>query len=394
MRLWDARAGRSVRRISTVFGEDPVAAVCWAGDAFFAAAGSTVHEFDLRGASTPILVTSATHSHALARDEVNVLLAVEGDTSPVGDGAPFDGRPGGCTGLRRPLLVAGDDTGDVVVVDVAARTQWRRLKGRHDGFCSSVTAPPRHSLPEGSPPVLVSGGLDATLAYWDASVARSRMAVSIVPMEDDGAAASASGAQLLNPPLVHCVAFNRDGSVLAAALGDATVAFYKAQHSGRDGARPLAQLGRIGGCHAAAVTRVVWPTFGDATSLVSCANDGTVLVWNTAAALAGAAAAQAEAEAAAAATGTSGSGKRRRRRRKGKAKRAGESASAGTGDGRTGDDAAARDEASAGAGKGETIRLKIAHGSNPNWLATTSILGGTVAVADTSNDVTLYSGVL
>lgn len=484
VRLWDLRTSRAVRRIGgkATFGAT-VTSVAWqpptptpapatadtgtggdvggggkeadvtvaAADAsggeghceslLFASAGSSVFAFDLR--SDAVILTAADHRYDCFRDEVNQVVPLW---------APAEGTSGGAAAVEadakrgpRPLVAACDDSGDVTVLDVTKQAQYRRLKGRHDGMCTSVAVPPPAVAAAFDPdPVLVSGGMDQCIVYWDVRLARSRQRLVVMPgAADDGTGTgtgvgSAGGAQLLNPPLVHSVAFSGDGALLAAGLGDATVAFYTAQHQagGSGGRRPLTLLARVGGYHSAAVSQVLFPPFAGARAgedLVSndrvftAANDGTVLLWNVAEVLAVAAAAGAGAapeEEDAAGSGSAGGHRGRRRRRKRRGKRGGggsesgggggdgdggggDSVAEGGGDGDGGGDApkgtaSAEAPASdagtgprasgAGAGAG-AILLKIGHGRNPNWLAATAHGGGTLAVADTSNEVSLYAGV-
>ncbi|CAJ1451484.1 unnamed protein product, partial [Effrenium voratum] len=108
---------------------------------------------------------------------------------------------------------------------------------------------------------LASGGLDASVVFWQQSGKGRKVPIAPDFSEDS---AAAGGAQLLNPPFVHSLAYFPDGS-LAAGLGDGTIALLEGSKEKK----------RLRG-HAAAVAQVVCTPAG----LISAGNDLQVMLWS------------------------------------------------------------------------------------------------------------------
>ena len=99
--------------------------------------------------STPLVLQmgsadACTHRFAFSRDEVNQVAI-----NPKGT-----------------LLAAADDAGEIAVIDLAAGTLRRTLRGGHSNICSAAV------FRENSPWELLSGGLDAEVVRWDFSGGR------------------------------------------------------------------------------------------------------------------------------------------------------------------------------------------------------------------------------
>lgn len=116
-------------------------------------------------------------------------------------------------------LVAGDDAGDIKVVDLAGCKLFKGIRTAHSNICSVVAVRP------GKPWHLVSGGLDLQLKLWDYSRGRCVQAVTMQ------CAAEAAEKQVFNPPLIHSISLGSSAdsqvSLVAAARGDGAVALYR-----------------------------------------------------------------------------------------------------------------------------------------------------------------------
>jgi len=159
------------------------------------------------------------------------------------------------------LVAVAEDSGEVQLLSLATWTRERTFGGKrgHDNICSSVASRPGRTWG------VASGGMDAAVVLWSRG-GKGRV-VRMQPDVDDGSATSTGGAQLLNPPFVHSVAYSRDGRTLAAGLGDGTVALLDADSG--------AQRQRLRGGHAAAVAQVLYTPCG----LFSAGNDLQICQW-------------------------------------------------------------------------------------------------------------------
>ncbi len=138
--------------------------------------------------------------------------------------------------------------------------------------------------------------------------------MTISPYETSGSGDSGgdSGKQLCNPPYIHSLSWSASGKLLAAGIGDGSVAIYRVE-----GNKTLAAIGRLGrdtedGCntsnnhgdledeetragHGSAVASVRFANFGggrrrggggvvndeeDDRLLLSAGNDGTIIFWD------------------------------------------------------------------------------------------------------------------
>ena len=319
-----------MRRLGGVFGGAPVNSVCFCaggggggGDdssgrcsdehLVLAAAEERVYTFDLRADGSPIMLNEAVRESAHNSEEVNqvVVCNQQGDDAEAelggsagssgggsgGGGFGSAGSASGCGGGARFLAV--DDDGSAVVVCAANGELLTRLEGAHENIAMAG------AFVGGGFGEALTGGLDASLALWDAESGEllHQMQVALPDPGDpavvtaerahhagagggemsaeDGAAASASSSQLFNPPLVHGLAVAPDGATVAAALGDSTVAILDVCEG------EVTQNWRLVATHSAPVAHVHFARFdvpcataGD--TLVSAGNDGVVVLWNVA----------------------------------------------------------------------------------------------------------------
>ncbi|KXZ55654.1 hypothetical protein GPECTOR_2g1204 [Gonium pectorale] len=166
------------------------------GASVFAAAGSLIHQVDLRAGSV-------VQTYGGSSEEVNGL-----SISP-----------------RGAHLAAADDAGEVQVYDLAAGRQFKGIRNVHRSICSSV------AFRAHKPWDLLSGGLDSTVAKYDFSRPKciDRWDMNAIVGEGSaGGGGGGGGGQIFNPPFVHQIATppadeRPTCQWLAAARGDGAV---------------------------------------------------------------------------------------------------------------------------------------------------------------------------
>ncbi|KAG2453842.1 hypothetical protein HYH02_002049 [Chlamydomonas schloesseri] len=193
------------------------------GDAIgglFAAAGSLVHQIDVRAPG------SVVQTYDSAREEVNGLAV----------------------NCRGTYLAAGDDGGEVQVYDLAAGKQYKGIRNVHRSICSSV------AFRAHKPWDLLSGGLDSSVAKYDFSRPKCIDRWDMAALAAQPGAGGGGGGQIFNPPFVHQVAVPageaRPGcGWLAAARGDGAVVVLDADVSSAVSASsgPTSVLAAAGG---------------------------------------------------------------------------------------------------------------------------------------------------
>lgn len=187
MCLWDLAEGRLCSEFKVAGGEVaqvPGVAALAASPAdanlMFAAAGSSLMWLDVRQPGGVV------HSRSYHQEDVGCVLAL-----------PASARNTSGTSLGTSLLAAGDDSGQIKVIDVGSRSLVKSLRGGHSNIVSGLCSRPHR------PAELLSGGLDALVVSWDHARGKRQHAWDMGPLA--GASAAAAG-QLANPPLVHALA--------------------------------------------------------------------------------------------------------------------------------------------------------------------------------------------
>ena len=379
-RVWDSRSARSVRRLGGVFHGEPVNSACFCAAApieqisgsaehlVLAASGSTVATFDLRQPAVVLNEARAICSHN--EDEINQVVV-----------ATWAAEECSNTNAHTQAFVAVDDSCGGVIVDCDSGEMLARLAGAHENLVMATAFLPRHTGDEDEP-LVVTGACDASIAVWSVRTGQLRQQLHMVAADAEGhrvapggagpttggeGGASATGAQLFNPPLVHGLSLSPRGTMLAAALGDSSVAIFDVRRTsacvagGGNGAQYLTSRWRLPSAHAAAAASVHFARFrlapphsdtcdsytgaqGDATAgatLISAGNDGQIVLWHIPC----------------------------------------------TAEDHADDDVAADDTDAP-----PVVLDTIAHGLKPNWVATSSATGSRhLFVADTSNELSVYS---
>jgi len=171
------------------------------------------------------------------------------------------------TGRR---LAVADDTGTVSVLDLKTpKKKVTRLTGQHTNLCTAVKFRPKYSWD-----YLVSGGMDSLLVYWNASTGRPRTRVVHVESFADEDAATTTGLQCLNPPLVHAIDVTDHFYVVA--IGDTTIAVRSFDYQNPADPYKLRFVAHRGAvCQAKAVLE-----HETGLTLVSTSTDRTMALWD------------------------------------------------------------------------------------------------------------------
>ncbi|XAR59275.1 hypothetical protein NMG60_11015023 [Bertholletia excelsa] len=121
---------------------------------------------------------------------------------------------------RSSFLAAGDDGGDVKIIDINQHCLYKTLRAGHLSICSSVQFLPWRAWEA------ITGGFDSKLVMWDFSKGRPYKILDFGAPDPN---CGVSTGQSLNPAFVHAIAVpevdiaDRLGKVCALARGDGVV---------------------------------------------------------------------------------------------------------------------------------------------------------------------------
>mgnify|MGYP001265743644 CR=1 FL=1 len=305
----------------------------------FVASGQNIYQYDLRVPSVVMTSTEAVFGFKSRRkkreadEEINRVNC----------------HPDGT------LIVAGNDSGEVVVFDVKKLAQGLRPRYVHSNICTTV-----EWRPNASRHVFTSGALDCTVVGWDYDNKRKYGHIEMNSTEET------SSSQLFNPPFVHSLSYSHDGKIFAAAVGDGTVGVYDANTY----ESACVEDKRLEG-HSTVTCEVKFARFdmNGVYGLLSACQSESILLRRL---YSKEDSTKDEVSKTASKNSTSSSkrGKRRRRKKKNKNKKS--------------VPCVARMESE--------IMLRLNHGEKINALETTK--SGDVIVADTSSEIHIYTGLL
>ena len=211
----------------------------------YAAVGNKVYQHDLSHATTPILTYAEELQSSLltAEDEINqIILSPDGST-----------------------LAAADDTGHIQWLRLQDNNQQHQVCHAADALTTAIYFSPRTKH-------MVSGGTDCTIKLWSYNNSSSssssrppqlrRTVPPLTTKNDDNNT-------WCNPPMVHALAYNTTGDLIAAGLGDGSVGILQASS--------LTWMWHLEQAHGTSgVADVVWQ--GD-QRLWSAGNDGQIVQW-------------------------------------------------------------------------------------------------------------------
>ena len=161
------------------------------------------------------------------------------------------------------LMAHCDDSGSAYVSDLELGAVLQTLSGAHENICSCVAFDPDCDAQ------VATAGFDAAMILWDAVSCESVNTLQITA--DAGSdASSTSGTQMLNPPFVHSMDFSGRGEVCALGLGDGTAGFVDWES--------LSLYSRLP-AHAAVVAQVHFPKFAPDSHLLTVGNDEILALW-------------------------------------------------------------------------------------------------------------------
>ena len=129
------------------------------------------------------------------------------------------------------LICAGDDNGEIKVIDIENLCLYKTLTRQHNNICSTVRFNPR------KPWEIFSGGLDCQLIRWDFSRGRPLFVLDIQESDRKGGMndynEQTTGSYMVNPPMAHSIDVFGSIHSFACGLGDGSVSVYSALSSKR-----------------------------------------------------------------------------------------------------------------------------------------------------------------
>jgi len=244
--------------------------------------GSHVYGYDLRKATSPIVRTYEQDVSPILqnKDEINQIC--------------FERKRGLISKNKQTdkiHLATADDAGDIRITAVSSSFEPEDKESKTGCTILSHTdsrmdtIPPLVTCIEYRPRVkegveIVSGGTDCTVRLWDATKPRKPPISTFQISRDDEMGVN----QLCNPPIVHSVSWSSSGKLLACGLGDGSTLILSAE------GRKLYESYRLRDGHTGTVATVLFPSFGvskqslhiqaDDRLLFSAGNDGNILLWD------------------------------------------------------------------------------------------------------------------
>mmetsp|Transcript_11127 Transcript_11127/g.16880 ORF Transcript_11127/g.16880 Transcript_11127/m.16880 type:complete len:436 (-) Transcript_11127:83-1390(-) len=237
-----------------------------------------VYAYDLRQATSPIIVEPDNNLSDLVSEEINQMAFAT-------------------AGVNAYLVVADDDGyARVVALDNFGenRSQGNFKSSdnckalRHDTTSPNTLVTSVAFRPRSKTLDLAVAGTNCAVSLWD--VNRHRRPLSSFSIQRD----KEEGAnQVCNPPVVHSLSWSPSGRLLAAGLGDGSASIMALE------GRKLVESCRLRGGHDSSVSGVLFPQFGGTHSshvaaedrlVVTAGTDGTIMLWDIGSRTAGSAA--------------------------------------------------------------------------------------------------------
>lgn len=270
----------------------------------YASVGNCVYGYDLRKVSSPIITEPSVDLSDLleAPDDVNQIAF-----SPIRAPAPIliNNKKGGrkkSTNQKSTSVYSSpsihlatvDDGGTVRVTadwtfsgkHTGSGKQRRVLCHGEDVMVTSMAYAPRNvSNGSGKQQYLASGGTDCCIRIWDVALqAQQTKPVASIILSNTDTGAN----QVCNPPMVHSLNYSPSGRLLAAGLGDGSIAIVQGQ----------VVTARMEDAHTGSVASCLFPAWNSTTGsshaitahdrlLCSIGNDGCIVLWDLGVTIAG-----------------------------------------------------------------------------------------------------------
>jgi len=308
-RLWDLRIGRSVSCIKQCSGSNCSGEVLsvafgpgWKTSnadseeekspfshdfSVYTAVDNCVYGYDLRKASSPIVTEPSVDLSALleAPDDVNQIAFSPIRAAPT----PTSNKKGNrkkAQSTHTPIHMAAVDDGGSVRVTADWAPNSERISGNKRVFChgddamvTSLAFAPKNS--NNKQQYLASGGTDCCIRIWDIAIQQQTKPVVSFTISNTDAGAN----QVCNPPFVHSLEYSPSGRLLAAGLGDGSIAIVQGQ----------VVTARLDDAHTGSVASCLFPAWKNNNSaitahdrlLCSIGNDGCIVLWDLGATISG-----------------------------------------------------------------------------------------------------------
>lgn len=240
----------------------------------YASSGTNVYGYDLRTCTSPAIIKTPhldLSPSFQCQDEINQLS--------------FSFPKRNKDGSRNYQLAAVDDCGEVRIPHILP-SQQSPISSKHTVLHHAE--PGSHTIascavfrPRVNGMYVASGGTDCMVKLFD--VKKPKRATSTIHIKP---AESENTSQICNPPFIHSLQWSPSGRLLAAGVGDGSCVILRGEGN------RLIEIGRLGyeqGGHGAAVAAVCFPGFGSCAStsveaedrlLISAGNDGKILFWD------------------------------------------------------------------------------------------------------------------
>lgn len=238
----------------------------------YASTGTSIYGYDLRQTSSPILqqhhfqlksleggeeINEINMTTSLSNKKVYMGTADDDGYARVSDAVPnryvFGSDVPSKSNSDSILLQHADASSNALVTSIAFRPRAKTLD-------------------------VATGGTDSIVCLWDANrPKRPSSSFTITRDEEEGVN------QICNPPFVNSLAWSPSGWFLAAGCGDGTAMVMKVE------GRKLTECVRLRGGHDAMISSVLFPQFGGVNSshvmaedrlLVTAGNDGSIFLWD------------------------------------------------------------------------------------------------------------------
>ena len=249
----------------------------------YASSGTNVYGYDLRSCNGPIIRSPPQQdlsSSFQCLDEINQLS--------------FSFPKSNKSGQRHYQMATVDDCGEVHIPSeyISQSISQQSASSSKQTVVLHHAEPGSHTIassavfrPIVNGTFIASGGTDCMVKLFDVSKPkRATSSIHIKPTQSENTT------QLCNPPFVHSLQWSPSGRLLAAGVGDGSCVILRGEGN------RLVEIGRLGydeGGHGAAVAAVCFPGFGSSATnklgksveaedrlLVSAGNDGKILFWD------------------------------------------------------------------------------------------------------------------